>query len=76
MNQAMSGSGASAFASAYNTLGFREAAAKMYDAIIGNTKAAAAGINVSAALDYIVSQQNYFLAYGHDALGAKAVTRG
>lgn len=76
VNQAMSGAGAATFAAAYNNLAFREAAAKIYDAIIGNTKAAAAGINVNAALDYIVSQQKYFEAYGHDALGAKAAVAG
>ena len=55
---------------------FRDAAAKIYDTIIGNAKAAAANINVNAALDYIVAQQKYFEAYGHDALGAKAAVAG
>lgn len=68
--------GAAAFKAAYESLSFREAAAKAYDAIIGNAKAAAAGINVSAALDYIVSKQSYFAANGHDALGAKAAVAG
>jgi len=76
VNQAMSGTGAAAFKTAYDSLTFRDAVAKAYDAIIGNTKAAAAGINVSAAVDYIVSQQSYFTAYGHDALGAKAAMAG
>ncbi len=76
VNQAMSGSGAAAFKAAYDSLSFRDAAAKAYDAIIGNAKAAAAGINVSAALDYIVSKQAYFTTYGHDALGAKAAVAG
>lgn len=76
VNQAMSGTGAAAFKTAYDSLSFRDAVVKAYDAIIGNTKAAAAGINVSAAVDYIVSQQSYFTAYGHDALGAKAAMAG
>lgn len=76
VNQAMSGTGAVTFKTAYDTLSFRDAVAKIYDAIIGNTKAAGAGINVNAALDYIVSQQKYFEAYGHDALGAKAAVAG
>ncbi|MBO9543441.1 hypothetical protein [Caulobacter sp.] len=76
VNQAMSGTGAVTFKTAYDTLSFRDAAAKIYDAIIGNAKAQAAGVNVNAALDYIVSQQKYFEAYGHDALGAKAAVAG
>jgi hypothetical protein len=76
VNQAMSGTGAVTFKTAYDTLSFRDAAAKIYDAIIGNAKAQAAGVNVGAALDYIVSQQKYFEAYGHDALGAKAAVAG
>jgi hypothetical protein len=76
VNQAMSGSGAATFKAAYDSLSFRDAAAKAYDSIIGNAKAAAAGINVSAALDYIVAQQKYFTTYGHDALGAKAAVAG
>jgi hypothetical protein len=76
VNQAMSGAGAAAFKTAYDSLAFRDAVAKMYDAIIGNAKAAAAGINVSAAIDYIVGKQAYFTAYGHDALGAKAAAAG
>lgn len=76
VNQAMSGTGAVTFKTAYDTLSFRDAVAKIYDAIIGNGKAATAGINVNAALDYIVSQQKYFEAYGHDALGAKAAVAG
>ena len=76
VSQAVSGPGAAAFKAAYESLSFRDAAAKAYDAIIGNTKAAAAGVNVQAALDYVVSQQNYFLANGTDALGAKAAMAG
>ena len=76
VNQAMSGAGAAAFKTAYDSLSFRDAVVKAYDAIIGNAKATAAGINISAAVDYIVSQQNYFTAYGHDALGAKAAMAG
>jgi hypothetical protein len=76
VNQAMSGTGAATFKTAYDSLSFRDAVVKAYDAIIGNTKAGAAGINVAAAVDYIVSQQNYFTAYGHDALGAKAAMAG
>ncbi|NQE60888.1 hypothetical protein [Caulobacter sp. RHG1] len=76
INQAMSGTGAATFKTAYDTLTFRDAVTKAYDAIIGNTKAAAAGINVNAAVDYIVSQQSYFTTAGHDALGAKAAMAG
>lgn len=76
VNQAMSGTGAATFKAAYDSLSFREATVKAYDAIIGNTKAAAAGINVNAAVDYIVSQQAYFTTAGHDALGAKAAMAG
>lgn len=76
VNQAMSGAGAASFKTAYDSLSFRDAVVKAYDAIIGNAKAAAAGINVNAAIDYIVSQQSYFTAYGHDALGAKAAMAG
>lgn len=76
VNQAMSGTGAAAFKTAYDSLSFRDAVVKAYDSIIGNTKAGAAGINVTAAVDYIVSQQSYFTAYGHDALGAKAAMAG
>lgn len=76
VNQAMSGTGAATFKTAYDTLSFREAVTKAYDAIIGNSKAAAAGINVNAAVDYIVSQQSYFTTAGHDALGAKAAMAG
>lgn len=76
VNQAMSGAGAASFKTAYDSLSFRDAVVKAYDAIIGNAKATAAGINVNAAIDYIVAQQNYFTAYGHDALGAKAAMAG
>lgn len=76
VNQATSGAGAAAFKAAYENLTFREAAAKAYDVIIGNAKAAAAGVDVSAALDYIVSQESYFNSYGHNALGAKAGVAG
>lgn len=76
VNQAMSGTGAVTFKTAYDTLTFRDAVAKIYDTIIGNAKAATAGINVNAALDYVVAQQKYFEAYGHDALGAKAAVAG
>lgn len=76
VNQAMSGTGAATFKATYDALGFREAVTKMYDAIIGNSKAAAAGVNISAAIDYIVGQQKYFEAYGHNALGAKAAVAG
>ena len=76
VSQAVSGPGAAAFKAAYESLSFRDAAAKAYDAIIGNTKAAAAGVNVQAALDYVVSQQNYFTATATDALGAKAAMAG
>lgn len=76
INQAMSGTGAAAFKTAYDSLSFRDAVVKAYDAIIGNTKAAAAGINVNAAVDYLVSQQSFFTAAGHDALGAKAAVAG
>ncbi|MFY8144278.1 MAG: hypothetical protein ACOVMT_10485 [Caulobacter sp.] len=76
VNQAMSGTGAATFKAAYDALGFREAVSKMYEAIIGTTKAQAAGVNVTAAIDYIVGQQKYFEAYGHDALGAKAAVAG
>lgn len=76
VNQAMSGTGAVTFKTAYDTLSFRDAAAKIYDVVIGNAKAQAAGVNVNAALDYIVAQQKYFEAYGHDALGAKAAVAG
>jgi hypothetical protein len=76
VGQALSGAGAATFKATYDSLAFRDAAAKMYDTIIGNTKAAAAGINVAAALDYIVAQQKYFEAYGHSALGAKAAVAG
>lgn len=76
VNQAMSGTGAATFKAAYDSLGFREAVTKMYDAIIGNSKATAAGVNISAAIDYIVGQQKYFEAYGHTALGAKAAVAG
>ncbi|ATC32768.1 hypothetical protein CA606_10665 [Caulobacter vibrioides] len=76
VSQAMSGTGAATFKTAYDALGFREAVTKMYDAIIGNSKAAAAGVNISAAIDYIVGQQKYFEAYGHTALGAKAAVAG
>ncbi len=72
VDQATKGAGAATFKTAYDSLTFREAVTKAYDAIIGNTKAAAAGVNVGAAVDYIVSQQSYFTATGHDALGAKA----
>lgn len=76
IDQATKGAGAAAFKTAYDTLTFRDAVTKAYDAIIGNSKAAAAGINVNAAVDYIVSQQAYFTAAGHDALGAKAAMAG
>lgn len=76
IDQAVSGAGAAAFKAAYDGLSFREAVAKAYDAIIGNAKAAAAGIDVKAAIDYLVSQQSYFTAAGHDALGAKAAAAG
>jgi len=76
VNQALSGAGAASFKTAYDGLSFRDAVVKAYDAIIGNAKATAAGVNVNAAIDYIVSQQTYFTAYGHDALGAKAAMAG
>ena len=66
----------STFAADYGSLSFRDAVAKAYDAIIGNSTAAAAGVNTTAAIDYVASQQAYFRAYGGDDLGAKAAAAG
>ncbi len=76
VSQVASGTGAAAFKTAYDGLSFRDAVTKAYDSIIGNSKAVAAGVNVSAAIDSVVAQQAYFEAYGHDALGAKAAMAG
>lgn len=70
------GAGTEAFRSAYANISFADAVAKMYDAIIGNAKAVAAGVNVSAAVAYVTGQQAYFRAYGLDDLGTKAAAAG
>lgn len=61
-NLGLVGEGKAAFASAYQSLTFRQAVEKAYDVVIGNKAAAAAGINVSAAVDGIVAAKSYFEA--------------
>lgn len=64
------------FRATYGALSFPDAVAKIYDAVIGAGKAAAAGVNVSAALAYVVSERSYFASFGGDDLGAKAAAAG
>lgn len=68
-NLGLVGEGKAAFASAYQSLTFRQAVEKAYDVIIGNKAAAAAGINVSAAIDGIVASKSYFEALATQRMG-------
>lgn len=76
VNLGVKGEGASAFNTAYGALDFKAAVTKLYAAIIGNSEAAAKGVNVSAAIDYVVAQEAYFKALGGGDIGAKAAAAG
>lgn len=70
------GEGHDAFAQAYGALSFEAAVAKAYESIIGRTAAQADGVNVDAAIQYLVSQKDYFMAVGKDDVGGKAAMVG
>ncbi|MFY8142546.1 MAG: S-layer protein [Caulobacter sp.] len=53
-----SGAGASAFAAAYTGVSYQQTVATAYDKIIGNAAAAAAGVDVAAAVAYLSRQAN------------------
>jgi serralysin len=72
----LGGSGAQVFVRDYGSISFEAAAAKAYEAIIGTRNAAAAGIDVKAALAYIADHKEWFEAVGGDELGAKAAVAG
>jgi hypothetical protein len=69
-NLGLVGEGKAAFQTAYGALTFRAAIEKAYDVIIGNSAAAAAGINVKAAIDGIVASQGYFDALATQRMAA------
>jgi hypothetical protein len=79
-NLGVGGAGAAAFAAAYGPLTFGQAVAKAYDAILGDAAAAAAGVNVAAALAAVTADQPYFQYYGQTTgstdLGTKAAMIG
>lgn len=52
------GAGAASFASTYGTLSFRDVVAVAYETIIGTAAAQAAGIDVTAAINYISRAEN------------------
>ncbi len=70
------GEGHDAFAKDYGALSFEAAVAKAYESIIGRSAAQADGVNVDAAIQYLVSQKDYFMAVGKDDVGAKAAMVG
>lgn len=59
VNLGVHGEGKAAFEAAYASLSFEEAVRKAYDTIIGFKEAQAAGIDTEAAVDWVVSQQDY-----------------
>ncbi len=70
------GEGKEAFAAGYGALSFEAAIRKAYDVVIGNSVAAANGVNVDAAVAYVAGRQSYFAAYGGDDIGTKAAMVG
>ena len=76
VNLGVVGAGHTAFAARYGGLSFEAAAAKLYDAIIGNSHAEAAGVSVKGALTYLISQKAYFEFVGGPGLGAEAALAG
>ena len=53
-----SGEGATAFAAAYGSVSYAQTVASAYDKIIGNSTAAAAGVDVAAAVAYLSRAEN------------------
>ncbi|WP_369062448.1 autotransporter-associated beta strand repeat-containing protein [Caulobacter sp. 73W] len=76
VNLGVQGEGRSGFEAGYGALDFTAAVRKAYDAIIGLDEAKAAGLDVDAAIAWVVSQKGYFDALGGSALGGKAAMVG
>lgn len=72
-NLGVNGAGASDFAAKYGAMSFSDYVASLYETIIGSTYAKAAGIDVAAALKYLVSTRDALLA---TAKGSGMVTDG
>ncbi|MET0337969.1 MAG: hypothetical protein ABW063_09430 [Caulobacter sp.] len=70
------GQGAQAFAEQYGALSFEDSIRSAYDKIIGVSQAQAAGVDVNAAIAYVMAQLAYFTALGGSAIGAKAAMVG
>ncbi|WP_369058391.1 hypothetical protein ABOZ73_12045 [Caulobacter sp. 73W] len=70
------GQGSQAFAQEYGALSFEDCIKSAYDKIIGVDEARAAGVDVNAAIAYVMGQLAYFTALGGSAIGAKAAMVG
>ncbi|MET0337421.1 MAG: hypothetical protein ABW063_06625, partial [Caulobacter sp.] len=76
VNLGVQGEGKSGFEAAFGALDFTAAVRKAYDEIIGFDEAKAGGLDVDAAIAWVVSQKSYFDALGGSALGGKAAMVG
>ncbi|WP_369062390.1 autotransporter-associated beta strand repeat-containing protein [Caulobacter sp. 73W] len=76
VNLGVQGEGRAGFETAYGALDFTAAVRKAYDAIIGFDEAKAGGLDVDAAIAWVVSQKAYFDALGGSVLGGKAAMVG
>ncbi|MDG2521143.1 hypothetical protein P7B02_06275 [Caulobacter segnis] len=70
------GQGSQQFAQEYGALSFEDSIRSAYDKIIGVDEATAAGVDVNAAIAYVMTQLAYFTALGGSAIGAKAAMVG
>ncbi|MET0336525.1 MAG: autotransporter-associated beta strand repeat-containing protein [Caulobacter sp.] len=70
------GDGAQAFEAKFGALDFQASVRTAYDMIIGLDAARAAGVDVDAALAWIVNQEGYFDAFAGSDLGGKAAMIG
>lgn len=70
------GQGSQDFAQEYGAMSFEDSIRSAYDKIIGVDEARAAGVDVNAAVAYVLAQLAYFTALGGSAIGAKAAMVG
>jgi len=61
-NLGVNGEGATAFAAKYGAMGFSDYVASIYETVIGGTYAKAAGVDVAAAVAYLVGTKDAVLA--------------
>ncbi|MDG2523327.1 hypothetical protein P7B02_17495 [Caulobacter segnis] len=72
----MEGEGRAAFEAKFGALDFQASVRLAYDMVIGLDAARAAGVDVDAALAWVVGQEGYFDAFAGSDLGGKAAMIG